>query len=792
MRPLRGAGRLRLYPLNLIRLGPSEGTAITSTLLGSLILLEMRKLFFYPLCLFLISVSSLPLAAQSGKGRGFKADTLSERKLDSIIVASTRANDNTPIAFTTVGRKEIESNAPSHSLPMLIGMQPSVVATTEGGLGLGYTKFSVRGGDASRTNVTLNGIAINDGESQEVFWVNLPSVMNFLQSIQLQRGVGTSTNGPGAFGATLNMQTKTPSSEPYGVADFSFGSYKTFMESVALGTGLLGGKRGNWFSFDLAYNHANTRGYIRNAKARLNSLFFSASWRNSSNSLRFIYIFGDQHTGITWEGCPIDIYPENRKYNVAGEYYDEQGNVHYYDNETDNYTQHHLQLHYIHQFTPALTLNATAHFTKGDGYYENYKYNVKFSKYGLENQVVDGVTYKKTDVIIRQGMDNAYYAGALDMRYNGNNLNVIAGANFSFYDGDHDGNMLWSKWNQNIPNNYSWYGNNGKKREISVFTKAEYSVANGVTAFLDFQYRNINLKMSGIDKDFVSLVSENDYRFFSPKMGINFRLSPYDRFFASLSVGHREPSRSDIKESIKAGKTDQLKKERVMDYELGYQLERERLTLGINLYAMEYKNQLVATGRLTETGYVIQENIPKSYRRGVELSASYSPVNVITFFGNMTLSKNKLKNYTLYVDAYDNSTDWNQVAQKQVFLKSSNLIYSPQLIAMGGVSVNPFTGFNFALTGKGVGKQYMDNSSMEVAKVPAYFTMSLSASQEFKLSKRNRLRISFCVDNLLNKKYYSYGWIYRAVFDDGSADYVEKGVYSQATTNYIAKIQLTF
>lgn len=755
-------------------------------------LLEMRKLFFYPLCLFLISVSSLPLAAQSGKGRGFKADTLSERKLDSIIVASTRANDNTPIAFTTVGRKEIESNAPSHSLPMLIGMQPSVVATTEGGLGLGYTKFSVRGGDASRTNVTLNGIAINDGESQEVFWVNLPSVMNFLQSIQLQRGVGTSTNGPGAFGATLNMQTKTPSSEPYGVADFSFGSYKTFMESVALGTGLLGGKRGNWFSFDLAYNHANTRGYIRNAKARLNSLFFSASWRNSSNSLRFIYIFGDQHTGITWEGCPIDIYPVNRKYNVAGEYYDEQGNVHYYDNETDNYKQHHLQLHYIHQFTPALTLNATAHFTKGDGYYENYKYNVKFSKYGLENQVVEGVTYKKTDVIIRQGMDNAYYAGALDMRYNGKHLNVIGGANFSFYDGDHDGNMLWSKWNQNIPKNYNWYGNNGKKREVSVFTKAEYSVANGVTAFLDFQYRNINLKMSGIDKDFVSLVSENDYRFFSPKMGVNFRLSPYDRFFASLSVGHREPSRSDIKESIKAGKTDQLKKERVMDYELGYQLERERVTLGINLYAMEYKNQLVATGRLTETGYVIQENIPKSYRRGVELSASYSPVNVITFFGNMTLSKNKLKNYTLYVDAYDNSTDWNQVAQKQVFLKSSNLIYSPQLIAMGGVSVNPFTGFNFALTGKGVGKQYMDNSSMEVAKVPAYFTMSLSASQEFKLSKRNRLRISFCVDNLLNKKYYSYGWIYRAVFDDGSADYVEKAVYSQATTNYIAKIQLTF
>ena len=753
-------------------------------------LLEMRKLFFYPLCLFLLSASSLPLAAQ--RGSGIKADTLSEKRLDSIIVASTRANANTPVAFSTVGRKEIESNAPSHSLPMMIGMQPSVVATTEGGLGLGYTKFSVRGGDASRTNVTLNGIAINDGESQEVFWVNLPSVMNFLQSIQLQRGVGTSTNGPGAFGATLNMQTRTPSSEPYGVADFSFGSYKTFMESVALGSGALGGKNGNWFSFDVAYNHANTRGYIRNAKARLNSLFFSASWRNPSNSLRFIYIFGDQHTGITWEGCPIDIYPVNRKYNVAGEYYDEQGNVHYYDNETDNYTQHHLQLHYVHQFTPQLTFNATAHFTKGDGYYENYKYNVKFSKYGLENQVVDGVTHKKTDVIIRQGMDNVYYAGAMNMRYRGERLYVIGGANLSFYDGDHDGDMLWSKWNQNIPDHYNWYGNNGKKRDFSLFSKAEYDVAERVMAFLDVQFRNVNLKMSGIDKDFVSLVSDNDYKFFSPKMGVNYRISNSDRVFASLSVGHREPSRSDIKESIKAGKASELKKERVLDYELGYQMERERVTLGINLYAMEYKNQLVATGRLTETGYVIQENIPKSYRRGVELSASYSPANVITFFGNMTLSKNKLKNYTLYVDAYDNATDWNPVAQKRVSLKSSNLIYSPQFIAMGGISVTPFSGFNFGITGKSVGKQYMDNSSMEVAKVPSYFTMSLGASQEFKLSKRNKLRISFCVDNLLNKKYYSYGWLYWAVFDDGSADYVEKGVYSQATTNYIAKIQLTF
>ena len=719
-------------------------------------------------------------------------DTLSKNRLDSIIVSTSRAGVNTPVANTTLGLEIVERVPSTYSLPMMLNMLPSVVSTTEGGLALGYSNMRVRGSDASRTNVTLNGIAINDGESQEVIWANIPSLPSFLESIQLQRGAGTSVNGPGAFGATLNMQTKAPSSEAYANVDFSAGSYKTFMESVSAGTGSLESVGNGYFNVDFAYNHANTRGYIRNAKANLNSMLVSASWRNDHNSLKFIYMLGSQHTGITWEGCPIDIYYTNRKYNVAGEYYDDAGNVHYYDNETDNYRQHHFQLHYVHQFSDRLTLSSTLHFTKGDGYYENYKYDVKFSKYGFDPQVIKGVTYKKTDVIIQQSMDNSYVAGALNLKYKNRFVDLATGLNYSFYDGDHFGNVLWSKYNSNLDLSKPWYTNNGKKADASAFAKAEIAIVRNLTGFIDLQYRFINFKLSGMDKDFVGLDNKKEYNFFNPKIGLNYRTSKDGKLYYSVSFAHREPSRSDIKESIKAGKQDMLKSERLLDYELGYQFRRKDYGFQVNLYSMNYKNQLVSTGRLTETGYVIQENIPDSYRRGVEVSGFYSPADQFLLFATATYSKNKLKNYTMFVDAYDNSSDWNPVPQKEVFLKKSNLTLSPELIASGGFTVTPEKNTNITITAKHVGKQYMDNSSLEVAKVPSYFTMSLDAAKTFVFRNNSKLRISVCVDNLLNRKYYSYGWIYRAVFDDGSDDYLEKGVYAQATIHFIGKIQFTF
>lgn len=709
-------------------------------------------------------------------------------KLNEVIVRALRGGKNSPFAKTTINREQILKEPASHSIPMIIALEPGVVATTEGGLGLGYSKFSVRGSDPSRTNITLNGIAINDGESQEVFWVNLPSISGAMQSIQLTRGVGSSSNGPGAFGATMDLQTLNPSLKYYVKGEFSFGSYDTYMSAIGLGSGKLPvGKKGYYFSFDGRFAHNNTHGYIRNAKADLNSLFLQSSLQNSYNLLKFIYIFGDQKSGITWDGCPIEMYPIDRKYNSAGQYYNDDGEIKYYDNETDNYKQHHFQLHYVHDFRDNLKINATLHFTKGDGYYENYKYNQKFSKYNIDNQIIDGVTYKKSDFIIQQLMDNKYYAASLSFNYSPNKLTLTGGATLTYYDGDHFGRLLWSKYNASIPDNYKWYDNNGRKLDGSIFIKTEYQIGSKLSLFIDLQARDINFHLDGMDKDFVFLNKKLHYTFFNPKGGITYLISPYSKLYSSVAMAHREPSRADIKESIKAEKENELKKERLVDFEIGYILQKERFKFTANLYAMEYKDQLVATGRLTETGYVIQENIPNSYRRGVEISAQYTPVNWFLLGANITFSKNRLKNYTLYTDTYDNTTEWTPLPQTQSFIKSSHLSLSPEIIAAGALAFYPFKGGEISLSGKFVGKQYLDNSSMQIAKVPSYFTTSLNISKRFNI-KEFSFTISGSIDNLLNRKYYSYGWIYRAIFASGEEDYIEKAVYSQARTHFIVRL----
>ncbi|MEG0518110.1 MAG: TonB-dependent receptor [Bacteroidales bacterium] len=717
-----------------------------------------------------------------------QTESVKQDRLDSIVVHSTRAGRNTPVAYTSITKKQMQEQAASHSLPMLLALEPSVVATTEGGLGLGYSKLSVRGTDDSRTNVTLNGIALNDGESQQVFWVNLPSIQGFLQSVQLQRGVGTSMNGPGAFGASINMETTSPGSKPYGAAQFSLGSYQTYMTTIAAGSGVLK----NGLSLDVIYSHNSTNGYIRNAKANLNSLYASLGWRNDNNSLKFNYIFGDQITGITWEGVDPKMYEKDRRYNVAGQYFDEAGNVHYYDNETDNYKQHFVQGVYTHQFNPYLTWNTTFNFTKGDGYYENYKYDTKFSKYGIENQVIDKITHKKSDFIIQQAMDNYYYAATTNFNYTKGIVRATAGAAYSFYDGDHFGDVLWSKYNQNIPDNFEWYMNNGKKNDVSVFIKAEVDVIEKLTVFVDLQYRHVGYKLAGPDKDFVSLDWDKNYNFFNPKAGLTYNASARSKFYASVAVGHKEPTRSDIKESIKAAKADEIKQERLIDYEIGYKYIAPKLTVSANVYFMEYKDQLVATGRLSETGYVIKENIPDSYRRGIELAAAWQIIKPVRFDANLTLSQNKLRNFTAYFDTYDNINDWNPVAQTTEFYSKSNLTLSPEIVGMAMVTVNPCKTVSLSLNAKYVGKQYMDNSSADIAKVPAYVVAGFNASKDFKMKNNSALQLSFTVDNLFNNTYYSYGWIAQSRFMDGSAPEIYQGVFAQAEINFIAKVAYKF
>ena len=736
------------------------------------------------LILTLATLMTMSLHAQTLAVNGTVNDTL---QLNEIVINASRADNKSPLTTSEMSRSKLEAIRMLPSLPYQIELEPSVVVSGENGM-VGATSFRIRGVDATRINVNINGITLNDPESQAVFWYNIPNLGGMAQNIQIQRGLGASNGGTASMGGALNLQTFSVAPKPYAQADLAYGSFNTAQYGLTFGTG----RTPHGFAFDMALNGLNSDGFVRNGMSNQKSVFLNGGWYGKRSLVKAVFIMGHQRTGITWDGAYAEDLDQDPTYNGVGAYYDEFGNVHYYDNETDNYTQHHFQLHFVHQFSPKLSLASTLHFTKGDGYYENYKYNVKFSKYGLDPQTIKGITYKKTDVIIRQSMDNSYAAGALNLKYKADALDLAAGINYSFYDGDHFGNILWSKYNQNLDLSKPWYTNNGKKADASVFAKAEFAIAGNLTGFIDLQYRFINFKLSGMDKDFVGLDNKKEYNFFNPKIGMNYRTGKDSKLFYSISIAHREPSRSDIKESIKAGKQDLLKSERMLDYELGYQFRRRNSGFQINLYSMNYKNQLVSTGRLTETGYVIQENIPDSYRRGVEVSGLYSPIDQLLFFATATYSKNKLKNYTLFVDAYDKAEDWNPTPQHQVFLKKSNLTLSPELIASGGFTVTPEKNANITLMGKYVGKQYMDNSSVEVAKVPAYFTMSLDAAKTLVFKNDSKLRISICVDNLLNRKYYSYGWIYRAVFDDGSADYLEKGVYAQATIHFIGKIQFTF
>ena len=534
--------------------------------------------------LFITALAALiPLSVQGTEREA--ADEKVER-LDSVVVSSSRAGKDTPVTYTMVGKEQLQRSNPLNSLPMNLALQPSVVSVNEGGTGLGYSKMTVRGSKGSQINVTLNGITLNDAESQEVFWVNIPALSSMISSVQLQRGLGTSANGAGAFGASINMSTPAVNSDPFGSADLSVGSYGTFIGSFAAGTGLT--KSGLYFN--AAYSRGMTDGYIRNAYADVHSAMAVLGWMNERNSLRLTYLMGSQRTGITWEGISLEQYELDRRYNPAGEYYDQFGNVHYYDNETDNYAQHHLQLNYTHSFSERLVWSSTFNYTRGDGYYENYKAGKSFSKYLMEAPVIDGVEYDEGDFITREALANDYFVLNSDLRYTSERLRMTAGLNLSRYDGDHIGNVLWSNvlGDSYDYDSHEWYLNRGLKHEASAFVRGEVLCCDGLTAFADLQYRGVWLDMSGPEDDGVMLDHKDNWQFFNPRAGLSFRWSPSSRVYASAALGHREPGRSDIKELILdankaamagvASRGVDIRPEKMLDIEIGYEYASESLS----------------------------------------------------------------------------------------------------------------------------------------------------------------------------------------------------------------------
>lgn len=727
-------------------------------------------------------------------------DSLSHIRLEEVVVSSTRAGQQTPVAYSNINMSDIKRHSAARSIPVTLQSYPSVVAFTEDGLGVGNTSLRIRGTDATRVNVTLNGMPLNNPETQELFWVNLPDLSSSLQSMQIQRGVGTSTNGAGAFGASISLQTAGGRPKAYGEASTAVGSYGTFLSNIAAGSGILR----NGLSMDVRFSRVLGEGYVRNGKVDHSNLYAALSHYTDRQLLRLVYLNGVQQTGITWEGVSgkqMEDEEYGRRYNPAGEYYDDAGNRLYYDNETDNYWSHILQLSLSRELSRGLVLNAGLSYNHGYGYYENYRQNRKYSDFGLEPQTIGDNTYTRTDLIRRKLMRNDFYVANVGLIYHRESWHLTFGGMHSYYDGDHYGRLPWIKHNGTILLNHEWYRNVGKKRETNFFTKVEYQANQRLSLFGDIQYRHIGYRFTGIDDDLMDLTGHFRYDFLNPKAGVSYRLNDRDRFYLSVAVGQREPLRSDLKDGLKGGTVNPIRPERMIDYELGYHHEGtggDRLS--VNLYHMDYHDQMVQTGRMNDNGYKLMENVKESYRTGIEIEASIPFwAERVRIDANATFSRNRIKDYTAYFDLYD--SDYNPVhvdndpanTHEQVshYLGTTPISYSPSVVSAMGITYQPTGALYLNLAGKQVSEQYLDNTGDNAISIDAYFVANLSVGYTFTKNSLGTFQLQLFVNNLLNRKYVANGWAATDAFEDGNVvHYI--GYYPQATRNYMARLTLSF
>lgn len=661
------------------------------------------------------------------------------RTLDEVMIQDVRVSNKAPLTTSTVDKDELQDARTSVSIPFMLETQPSVVAAGENGA-VGATSLRIRGVDASRINVNINGITLNDPESQSVFWYNIPNLGGMAQSMQIQRGVGASTGGSPAFGAAINMQTLNANNKPYGMADLGFGSWNTRQYSVSAGTGIM--KSG--LSFDFAYSGLTSDGYVRSWGTDQQSFFGSASWYGERTLIKLLTIIGSQTTGITWDGAYDYQLDEDPTYNPSGEY-DMDGKTMYYPNETDNYWQQHYQLYISHLLSDRWSLNAAFDFTHGDGYYETYKDEKTFDYFDA--------TWSSTatsDFVTQKKMDNNAYTANLSARYTSDNFSLSFGDNALYYDGKHFGLITWCRDTAasfNTP--YQWYENYGKKFDNSFYVKGNYDFSDNLNTYADLQLRYINYKVDGFADDLFNMDFEENYLFFNPKLGVNYRINDNQRTYFVAGINNREPTRSDIKDAI--GNNDTVKAETMLDLELGYQIAHSRWALSANLYAMLYKDQLTPSGDRSSSGYALMENVDKSYRLGIELEGGYKFNDWFRMDANLTLSQNKVFDFT-YTD-YD---DGSSVLQS--YTETTDLSLSPDIIGSAIATFTPFKNAKLQLIGKYVGKQYADNTSREVYAIDPYFLLNVKASYVWHLHGTNEIEAQLLVNNLLDHDYRLSAW----------------------------------
>ena len=733
-------------------------------------------------------------------------DSTQVEQLQEVQVVGIRATRKTPVAFTDMNKEQLKAVNFGQDVPYLLSLTPSVTMTSDAGNGIGYTSLRVRGTDPSRINITANGIPMNDAESAQLYWVNMGDFASSVQSMQIQRGVGTSTNGAGAFGATLNMQTENIGVEPFIGLDLSGGSYYSHKETLRFGTGLIG----EHWGIQGRLSNIGSKGYLDRASTKLNSYFLQAGYFGENTMVKFITFNGVEETYHAWNyTSKYEQSLYGRTYNSCGEYYDAEGNTRYYDNQTDNYHQQNYQLIWNQRLTQELNLNAALHYTRGDGYYEEYKRKRTLFEYDLDNQM----TWAKSDLVRQKKMANDFYGAVASLVYNNRqNLQAVLGGGWNKYDGDHYGLVTWVKSPVDpLMPDHQYYGDNTKKTDFNVYGKVNYEFVPGLNAYVDLQYRHVGLKMTGPTDEIDWKVNKRifydmkeSYDFFNPKFGLNYDITTNHKVFVSYAIAHKEPTRNNFQNSLNA-ELEMPKAERLNDLEVGYKYQSKVFTAGANLYWMDYKDQFVLTGEIDQIGEAITRNMPKSYRLGIELEAAVKPVDWFRWDINATWSKNRVKGITV------------QLADGSVAdLGDQPLAFSPDWIA-NNIFTFTYKGLKASLQSQYVSEQYLTNTGFKSYQtlddngkntdvsmmLDGHFTTNIDLSYNFKLPKLGLKDVTVGVTlyNIFSAEYDNNGWA-APCYDkvDGkvvatgwdTSDQYEAGFAPSAPFNMMAHLSVNF
>ncbi|WP_395051273.1 TonB-dependent receptor [Flavobacterium sp.] len=696
-------------------------------------------------------------------------DTTKVNQLDEVLVSAVRATTKMPVSFSNLDKKEIKLRNLGQDIPILMNYLPSVVTTSDAGNGVGYTGIRVRGSDATRVNVTINGIPYNDSESHGTYWVNMPDFASSVESLQLQRGVGTSTNGAGAFGASLNMLTDSYSDNPSGEISSSFGSFNTFKNTVKFSTGLIN----NHFEIAGRLSALKSDGYIDRAKSDLKSYFLQGTYVGKTTLIKALAFGGKEKTYQAWYGVDAATMETDRTFNPAGMYTDESGNTRFYDNQTDNYQQDHYQLHWNERITDNWSTNLAFHYTKGKGYYEEYQEDQNFADYGLA-PIVAAPTVNTTDLVRQKWLDNDFYGTTFSANYKEENLDLIFGGGWNKYEGDHFGKVIWARFASQSELGDHYYDDFSTKTDGNIFAKANYKLSDEWSLFGDLQLRNVTYKANSAETGLVN----DTFNFFNPKAGVTYKLNDINSLYFSYARANREPNRTDYE-------SGSPKPEKLNDFEMGWRYLSDKIKLNANGYFMKYQDQLVLTGELNDVGSPIRTNSGDSYRVGIELDATFQLSEKWLLQPNVTLSQNKNKDFYFTKDG---------VLQN---LGNTNIAYSPNVVAGNRLSFMPTKDFQISLYSKFVGEQYMANIDSDGSKLDSYFVNDLNVSYEFRpKSVFKSILVSALVNNIFDLKYVSNGYFY--TYDD---DYSNPpaittiegaGYYPQAGINFLVGLSLKF